>query len=160
MDRFIQLCRCSPNFPNPLISLACLRTQTHFRVILVYHQWLRRRSPNRRPRRRSPLKIFSQLLIDIYKGQSTSRLSRLQIKVNTLSNLGICWIGASIKLILFFFAVLSVAPDDEDAIQCKIVSLIKADNIDDALSTIVALSKKFPFNFGFFKVNYRHLLAL
>ncbi|KAI3520463.1 hypothetical protein L1887_09899 [Cichorium endivia] len=47
--------------------------------------------------------------------------------------------------------VLSVAPGDEDAIRCKIVSLIKADNIDDALSTIVALSKKFPFNFGFFK---------
>ncbi|KAL4576897.1 hypothetical protein LXL04_012997 [Taraxacum kok-saghyz] len=47
--------------------------------------------------------------------------------------------------------VLSVAPGDEDAIRCKIVSLIKADNIDDALSTIVALSKKFPFDFDFFK---------
>ncbi|KAJ9540422.1 hypothetical protein OSB04_026928 [Centaurea solstitialis] len=47
--------------------------------------------------------------------------------------------------------VLSVAPGDEDAIQCKIVSLIKADNIDAALSTIVACSNKFPLDFGFFK---------
>ncbi|KAI3748284.1 hypothetical protein L6452_11262 [Arctium lappa] len=47
--------------------------------------------------------------------------------------------------------VLSVAPGDEDAIRCKIVSLIKADNIDGALSTIVACSKKFPFDFDFFK---------
>ncbi|KAJ9540423.1 hypothetical protein OSB04_026929 [Centaurea solstitialis] len=47
--------------------------------------------------------------------------------------------------------VLSVAPGDEDAIQCKIVALIKADNIDAALSTIVASSNKFPLDFGFFK---------
>ncbi|KAK9060729.1 hypothetical protein SSX86_021435 [Deinandra increscens subsp. villosa] len=47
--------------------------------------------------------------------------------------------------------VLSVNPGDEDAIQCKIVSLIKADNIDDALSTIVTFSKKYPLDFGFFK---------
>ncbi|XP_076896776.1 uncharacterized protein LOC143549878 [Bidens hawaiensis] len=47
--------------------------------------------------------------------------------------------------------VLSVAPGDEDAIRCKIVSQIKADNIDDAVSTIVALSNKYPFDFGFYK---------
>ncbi|KAL8191829.1 hypothetical protein R6Q57_028560 [Mikania cordata] len=47
--------------------------------------------------------------------------------------------------------VLSVAPGDEDAIRCKIVSLIKADNIDDALSTIVTLSKKYPIDVGFYK---------
>ncbi|KAK9070291.1 hypothetical protein SSX86_010691 [Deinandra increscens subsp. villosa] len=48
--------------------------------------------------------------------------------------------------------VLSVNPGDEDAIRCKVVSLIKADNIDDALSTIVTFSKKYPLDFGFFKV--------
>ncbi|XP_071706357.1 uncharacterized protein [Rutidosis leptorrhynchoides] len=47
--------------------------------------------------------------------------------------------------------VLSVAPGDEDAIRCKIVALIKADNIDAALSTIVAVLKKFPIDLGFFK---------
>ncbi|KAI3742116.1 hypothetical protein L1987_59796 [Smallanthus sonchifolius] len=47
--------------------------------------------------------------------------------------------------------VLSVAPGDEDAIRCKIVSQIKADNIDDALSTIVTFSKKYPLDFGFYK---------
>ncbi|KAI3787105.1 hypothetical protein L1987_41319 [Smallanthus sonchifolius] len=47
--------------------------------------------------------------------------------------------------------VLSVDPPDEDAILCKIVSLIKADDIDGALSTIVAVSKKQPLDFGLFK---------
>ncbi|MFS7933852.1 putative tetratricopeptide-like helical domain superfamily [Helianthus anomalus] len=47
--------------------------------------------------------------------------------------------------------VLSVAPGDEDAIRCKIVSQIKEDKIDDAVSTIVALSKKFPIDLGFYK---------
>ncbi|KAK9071837.1 hypothetical protein SSX86_008267 [Deinandra increscens subsp. villosa] len=60
-----------------------------------------------------------------------------------LSNLGIKVAGRQ---------VLSVNPGDEDAIRCKVVSLIKADNIDDALSTIVTFSKKYPLDFGFFKV--------
>ncbi|KAK1429068.1 hypothetical protein QVD17_11267 [Tagetes erecta] len=42
--------------------------------------------------------------------------------------------------------VLSVAPGDEDAIHCKIVSQIKADNIEHALSTISSNN-----NFHFYK---------
>nr|XP_043638845.1 signal recognition particle subunit SRP72-like [Erigeron canadensis] len=47
--------------------------------------------------------------------------------------------------------VLEIAPGDEDAIRCKIVALIKDDKIDDALSAIVSFSKKFSFDFRFFK---------
>lgn len=55
------------------------------------------------------------------------------------------------------FAVLRVAPGDEDAIRCKVVALIKADRIDDALSTIQS-TKKVPIDFTFFKVrNLKHL---
>ncbi|KAD3068439.1 hypothetical protein E3N88_36319 [Mikania micrantha] len=87
----------------------------------------------------------------MYKDQSMSRPSKLQIKVNTFS---LIW--GSIEFVNrvakeCFSAVLSVAPGDEDAIRCKIVSLIKADNIDDALSTIVTLSKKDPIDVGFYK---------
>ncbi|KAL0004471.1 hypothetical protein SO802_012032 [Lithocarpus litseifolius] len=46
--------------------------------------------------------------------------------------------------------VLRVAPGDEDAIRCKVVALIKADRIDDALSTIQS-TKKVPIDFTFFK---------
>lgn len=49
------------------------------------------------------------------------------------------------------FAVLSIAPGDEDAMRCKVVALIKADNIDDALPTIQS-SQKFPIDFNYFKV--------
>ncbi|KAK1432123.1 hypothetical protein QVD17_09014 [Tagetes erecta] len=44
--------------------------------------------------------------------------------------------------------ILSVALGDEDVIQCKIVSQIKADNIDHALSTILSNNN----NFHFYKV--------
>ncbi|KAF6156889.1 hypothetical protein GIB67_000429 [Kingdonia uniflora] len=37
--------------------------------------------------------------------------------------------------------VLKLAPRDEDALRCKIVGLIKADNLDEALSAIRALEK-------------------
>ncbi|KAJ4710920.1 Signal recognition particle subunit SRP72 [Melia azedarach] len=46
--------------------------------------------------------------------------------------------------------VLSIAPGDEDAMRCKVVALIKADNIDDALPTIQS-SQKFPIDFNYFK---------
>ncbi|KAK9119987.1 hypothetical protein Scep_018080 [Stephania cephalantha] len=46
--------------------------------------------------------------------------------------------------------VLAVAPGDEDALRCKIVALIKADDIDRALSAIQAAEKR-PFDFSFFK---------
>ncbi|GLT38382.1 hypothetical protein SLA2020_126380 [Shorea laevis] len=46
--------------------------------------------------------------------------------------------------------VLSIAPGDEDAIRCKVVALIKGDNIDAALSTIQS-SQKLPIDLGFFK---------
>lgn len=50
-----------------------------------------------------------------------------------------------------------MAPGDEDAIRCKVVALIKADRIDDALSTIQS-TKKVPIDFTFFKVrNFKHL---
>ncbi|ESR51368.1 hypothetical protein CICLE_v100309551mg, partial [Citrus x clementina] len=46
--------------------------------------------------------------------------------------------------------VLSTNPSDEDAMRCKVVALIKADNIDDALSTIQS-SQKFTFDFNYLK---------
>ncbi|XP_011019281.1 PREDICTED: signal recognition particle subunit SRP72 [Populus euphratica] len=48
--------------------------------------------------------------------------------------------------------VLSVAPNDEDAIRCKVVALIKCDSIDKALSTIhPAQRQNLPFDFSYFK---------
>ncbi|KAL9423750.1 hypothetical protein AB3S75_035773 [Citrus x aurantiifolia] len=46
--------------------------------------------------------------------------------------------------------VLSTNSSDEDAMRCKVVALIKADNIDDALSTIQS-SQKFTFDFNYLK---------
>ncbi|GAY44013.1 hypothetical protein CUMW_079020 [Citrus unshiu] len=46
--------------------------------------------------------------------------------------------------------VLSTNPSDEDAMRCKVVALIKADNIDDALSTIQS-SQKFTCDFNYLK---------
>lgn len=53
---------------------------------------------------------------------------------------------------IFILPVLSIAPGDEDAIRCKVVALIKADSIDDALSTIQS-SQKILTDFSFFKVS-------
>ncbi|KAF8388642.1 hypothetical protein HHK36_027319 [Tetracentron sinense] len=47
--------------------------------------------------------------------------------------------------------VLAIAPGDEDALRCKVVALIKADNIDHALSAIKA-SEKLSIDFGFSKL--------
>ncbi|GMH02650.1 hypothetical protein Nepgr_004489 [Nepenthes gracilis] len=46
--------------------------------------------------------------------------------------------------------ILSIAPGDEDAICCKIVALIKNDNIDDALKTIES-SQRLPIDLNFYK---------
>ncbi|PON64764.1 Signal recognition particle, SRP72 subunit [Parasponia andersonii] len=46
--------------------------------------------------------------------------------------------------------VLSIAPGDEDAIRCKVVALIKADSIDEALSAIRTYQKS-PVDFSFFQ---------
>ncbi|KAL7241171.1 hypothetical protein ACSBR2_006736 [Camellia fascicularis] len=46
--------------------------------------------------------------------------------------------------------VLSIVSNDEDAIRCKIVALIKADSIDEALSTIES-SRRLLIDFSFFK---------
>lgn len=51
--------------------------------------------------------------------------------------------------LLFRCAVLSIAPGDEDAIRCKVVALIKDDNMNEALSTI---NQKPSVDFSFFKV--------
>ncbi|XP_051142581.1 uncharacterized protein LOC127259346 [Andrographis paniculata] len=47
--------------------------------------------------------------------------------------------------------VLKTAPGDEDAIRCKVVALIKNDNIDEALSAIQEFSKKSSIDFSFFR---------
>lgn len=47
--------------------------------------------------------------------------------------------------------VLSISPNDEDAIRCKIVALIKNDSIDEALATVVA-SRRIQIDLSFFKV--------
>ncbi|OIS97685.1 hypothetical protein A4A49_04016 [Nicotiana attenuata] len=46
--------------------------------------------------------------------------------------------------------ILAVAPGDEDAIRCKVVALIKADSIDEALVAIQE-SKKAAIDLSFFK---------
>ncbi|CAO2816797.1 unnamed protein product [Amaranthus hypochondriacus] len=46
--------------------------------------------------------------------------------------------------------VLSAAPGDEDALRCKIVALIRADNIDEALNVIQS-SQRLPVDLSFFK---------
>ncbi|XP_047318956.1 signal recognition particle subunit SRP72 [Impatiens glandulifera] len=46
--------------------------------------------------------------------------------------------------------ILLIAPNDEDAIRCKVVALIKADNVDEALSAIETY-KRLPIDFSFFK---------
>ncbi|KAH6824370.1 SRP72 RNA-binding domain-containing protein [Perilla frutescens var. hirtella] len=47
--------------------------------------------------------------------------------------------------------VLSIAPQDEDAIRCKVVALIKNDKIDDALSAIQVFSRKSSVDLTFYK---------
>ncbi|KAK8579520.1 hypothetical protein V6N13_142719 [Hibiscus sabdariffa] len=46
--------------------------------------------------------------------------------------------------------VLSAAPGDEDAIRCKVVALIRADKIEEALSAIQS-AQKVSFDFSFYK---------
>uniref|UniRef100_A0A2P2IW15 Signal recognition particle subunit SRP72 n=2 Tax=Rhizophora mucronata TaxID=61149 RepID=A0A2P2IW15_RHIMU len=46
--------------------------------------------------------------------------------------------------------VLSIAPGDEDALRCKVVALLKADRIEDALSAIQSAPKR-PADFDFLK---------
>ncbi|KAJ0039074.1 hypothetical protein Pint_23645 [Pistacia integerrima] len=46
--------------------------------------------------------------------------------------------------------VLSIAPGDEDAMRCKVVALIRADDIAGAVSTIQS-SQKLPIDFSYFK---------
>ena len=57
------------------------------------------------------------------------------------------------------FAVLLVAPFDEDAIWCKVVALIKEDRIDDVLLVIQA-SLRLPVDLSFFKVKIQALILL
>ncbi|KAL8527529.1 hypothetical protein ACS0TY_005393 [Phlomoides rotata] len=47
--------------------------------------------------------------------------------------------------------VLSIAPEDQDAIRCKVVALIKNDSVDEALSTMQEFSKKSSIDFSFLK---------
>lgn len=50
------------------------------------------------------------------------------------------------------FEVLAAVPRDEDAICCKVVALIKADSIEEALVAIEECSRKAPIDLSFFKV--------
>lgn len=49
------------------------------------------------------------------------------------------------------FAVLAIAPSDDDALRCKVVALIKDDRIEDALSAIRS-SQRSLHDFDFLKV--------
>lgn len=51
---------------------------------------------------------------------------------------------------LICIAVLAIAPDDEDALRCKVVALIKNDHVEDALSAIKSSRKQLD-DFHFFK---------
>ncbi|BAT74317.1 signal recognition particle subunit SRP72-like [Vigna umbellata] len=46
--------------------------------------------------------------------------------------------------------ILAIAPDDEDALRCKVVALIKNDRVEDALSAIKSSRKQLD-DFHFFK---------
>ncbi|ESW30720.1 hypothetical protein PHAVU_002G176900 [Phaseolus vulgaris] len=46
--------------------------------------------------------------------------------------------------------ILAIAPDDEDALRCKVVALIKNDHVEDALSAIKSSRKQLD-DFHFFK---------
>ncbi|TKY59853.1 Signal recognition particle subunit SRP72 [Spatholobus suberectus] len=46
--------------------------------------------------------------------------------------------------------ILAIAPDDEDALRCKVVALIKADRVEDALSAIQSSRKQLD-DFHFLK---------
>jgi len=48
-------------------------------------------------------------------------------------------------------AVLKAAPGDEDAVRCKVVAHIKADEIDKALAAMRA-AERLPIDFSFYKV--------
>ncbi|KAI3884957.1 hypothetical protein MKW98_002349 [Papaver atlanticum] len=88
--------------------------------------------------------------------QNLKKLLKLQIKVIFFPNLMkfffFFFFHSWIFVILFCFVcvVLAIAAGDEDALNCKIVALIKADNIDLALSTIKS-SKNVTVDFGFYK---------
>jgi len=47
--------------------------------------------------------------------------------------------------------VLKAAPGDEDAVRCKVVAHIKADEIDKALAAMRA-AERLPIDFSFYKV--------
>ncbi|KAK4358939.1 hypothetical protein RND71_021168 [Anisodus tanguticus] len=47
--------------------------------------------------------------------------------------------------------ILAAAPGDEDAIRCKVVALVKADSIEEALAAIKERSKKASVDLSFFK---------
>ncbi|CAN4093887.1 unnamed protein product [Withania somnifera] len=47
--------------------------------------------------------------------------------------------------------ILAAAPRDEDAIRCKVVALVKADSIEEALDAIKKCSKKASLDLSFFK---------
>ncbi|KAK6803038.1 hypothetical protein RDI58_000822 [Solanum bulbocastanum] len=47
--------------------------------------------------------------------------------------------------------ILAAAPGDEDAIRCKVVALVKADSIEEALVAIKDSSKKASLDLSFFK---------
>uniref|UniRef100_A0A494G8W7 Uncharacterized protein n=1 Tax=Solanum lycopersicum TaxID=4081 RepID=A0A494G8W7_SOLLC len=46
----------------------------------------------------------------------------------------------------------AASPGDEDAIQCKVVALVKADSIEETLVAIKDSSKKASLDLSFFKV--------
>lgn len=48
-------------------------------------------------------------------------------------------------------AVLKAAPGDEDAVRCKVVAYIKADEIDKALAAIRA-AERLPIDLSYYKV--------
>jgi signal recognition particle subunit SRP72 len=51
------------------------------------------------------------------------------------------------------FAVLVVAPGDEDAVRCKAVAHIKSDTMDKELTAIRA-TERLPINLSYYKVTH------
>ncbi|XP_014506927.1 signal recognition particle subunit SRP72 [Vigna radiata var. radiata] len=54
------------------------------------------------------------------------------------------------NVVKFTDQILAIAPDDEDALRCKVVALIKNDRVEDALSAIKSSRKQLD-DFHFFK---------
>lgn len=99
------------------------------------------------------MKISSPLLIATSNDPSMSKPSKFPIRVSSFLAIisSICNIPVY-SIWWFLFEVHAASPGDEDAIQCKVMALVKADSIEETLVAIKDSSKKASLDLSFFKV--------